>query len=344
MTGIVLDTARLTVAGAVDRIAEAMSDAVWARPGRGDSDLDLDRCVRRGLRFLGQHQRKDGSFRGFLLFPGASSEWITAHVAFVLEDVPEATDICERAARYLQAAVSDQLGCGYNARVGEDNDSTAQALLVIHRFGFAVEGPALRALVESRFPDGGFPTYRPTVKNLAMAPNGWYYPHGDVTAIVITLLERLGAYRAAANSARQWLSEQLVEGLLPAYWWTGWHYGLWAQSLIGLIDERSLSMALDLASECSPHPFTGIALNSVLRHSNESTTSAKIATSAHYLCSTQWGDGSWSCDPVLRVTSRRVVSAGPDIPGRTYRDRRRVFSTAHNVAALWQFATARTPS
>ena len=59
-----------------------------------------------------------------------------------------------------------------------------------------------------------------------------------------------------------------------------------------------------------------------------------VQTAVTRLLRAQHPDGSWSCEPCLRVTDPTHYRAGPEAPGLVFGDRRRVFSTAHAVAAL----------
>ena len=155
---------RLRGGAVVDRVAEAVF-RIRCRPRgllheRADVTASrLDAAIARGGRFLLRQQRADGSLRGFLLYPGASTTWLTAHVAFVLADVPELEPLCRRAARFLQCVGPDDGGWGYNRRVAVDCDSSAQALLVLLAFSLPFEPFLIRNLAAAQLPAGGFPTY-----------------------------------------------------------------------------------------------------------------------------------------------------------------------------------------
>ena len=49
---------------------------------------DVEHALELGVRFLKRRQGADGTWKGFLLPPGAATSWLTAHVAFVVEAVP----------------------------------------------------------------------------------------------------------------------------------------------------------------------------------------------------------------------------------------------------------------
>src|SRR5665811_1381159 len=93
---------RLALAASVDRRRAwgkriERKSLAWTEP---TVELVSD-AVRLGVRFLESTQSANGSFRGFQLTPGASVEWITAHVALVTEGVSELAVPRRRAAAYL---------------------------------------------------------------------------------------------------------------------------------------------------------------------------------------------------------------------------------------------------
>jgi hypothetical protein len=329
-----LRLARLAAGGTADRVDEALFVAKSrARPGGASNwseDRDVHRALQHAVAFLTGQQRHDGSLRGFLLLPGASTYWITAHAGFVLEGVPELTNFCHRAATNLAIAVRSGNGCGYNERVGEDLDSTAQALIVMHRFGQAVPEAAMSRLLDAQQRDGGFPTFAPPFRG-ARPANGWQTAHPDVTAIVVELLRRVGGFDETRARALRWLATQQQDGVLPSYWWPGDGYGVWVQGRAGLTTAGSAAKALALLGAGPNPPWTGMALDAALY--GQLNPALRARTQANLL-QTQCVDGSWACEPCLRVTDIRCFGAAAQAPGKVHRDRRRVFSTAHTIGAL----------
>lgn len=296
-----------------------------ARSGEAD-DGNVQMAIDRGLSFLRRRQRHDGQLRGFLLLPGASTEWITAHVALVLEEVESAQDICRAAAGYLALSLEARGACGYNRRVGFDCDSTAQALLAVNRFGLPYPRAALDWLVGAQRTEGGFPTYTSATDNLVR--NGWHAPHPDVTAVVIMALRRLNGPAEAIARGEAWLAAQARGGVLPAYWWSGAEYGLWVQSRAGFEATTAARVAAQLLPGARVQPL--LAMLTIAASREGSGFNSALAA----LLEGQDRDGSWPCAPCLRVTDWRCDAANVANPGTTYKDRRRVFSTAYAVAAL----------
>lgn len=291
----------------------------------------LDRAVELGARFLSEKQSFNGCLSGFLLYPGASTTWLTAHVTFVVENIPQLEGLCRRAAEYLSAIGPEDGGWGYNRRVAPDCDSTAQALMAIHRFGMPMQMFLLKNLVGAQLPCGGFPTYPPESKD--NPENGWQMAHPEVSAVVSETLRRVGGCESSLEHCLSWVNAQFNRGVLPAYWWSGYQYGLWVQARTGLLTPETSHAIEGLLQQ----PMGIPALPFVL------TAAAELPVSEETLCSLarmilleQNADGSWNCQPCLRVTSPKWFQATPDAPGDMAADRRRIFSTAHSVAALFR--------
>lgn len=288
---------------------------------------DLEHALELGVSFLKRRQGADGTWKGFLLQPGAATSWLTAHIAFVVEAVPALDNACRRAALHLESTGPNDGGWGYNRHCGVDSDSTAQALLVLHRFDRSVPEFLVESLLRAQLPCGGFATYAPSNGRV----NGWQCAHEDVTIIVIETLRRYG-HVELAQPALNWLDTPSAEATFASYWWLGPQYGLWARARTGLhsprlaravaaafADARSTpqiaqTLAASLALQVAHHPLEAEATLQLLR--------------------TQLSDGSWPCSPCLRATEPSEVKTGPTMRGQCYADQRRIFSTAHAVAAV----------
>ena len=204
--------APMLLAGASDRVEEgwfrARNRTGERAPQSGvDMRAQAQDAVQAGLGFLARAQREDGLWRGFMLAPGASTEWITAHVALLLEDIPEARAMRERAARGLFASTRGRPGWGYNHRVGIDSDSTAQAIMVLHGLGHAIEEAWVEQLLATHREEGGFGTYA-TTRPDGQARTWWEMPHADVTLIVVEALARLDRCAEERALASAWLEQR----------------------------------------------------------------------------------------------------------------------------------------
>jgi hypothetical protein len=323
----------LMVSGLRDRVDEwrfRLEHRAGGRLFRGNtvSAAAIDHAIAMGSDFLARHQSGDGALRGFLLLPGVSTSWITAHVAFVAEDVPELATVRSRAASFLAAVGAADGGWAWNRRSRLDIDSTAQALLVLHRHSIAFDSTLVDTVLASQTPSGGFPTFDAALDE----SGGWQAPHPEVTAVVLELFRRLQIDGPLVDKANDWLALQLEDGLLPSYWWEGWLYGLFIQARTNCLTGGALVRARQLASWVRLIPDLPMVLAAALADPgpDPETMSAALLR----VLRAQNGDGSWNCCRTLRVTHPAWTRATILAPGRSYRDRRRVFSTAHSVAAL----------
>jgi hypothetical protein len=331
--------APIFIGGASDRLDETFQRVrhpARARATNGSTDWLEESLegLREGLAFLDRTQRADGMWRGFMLTPGASTDWVSAHVAFLLEDVAEACGMRERAATGLLAHAHRRAGWGYNLRVGIDSDSTAQAILVLQRAGHEIKPAWVRRLLAARHDDGGFATYVPTGRD--HQPRTWWeMPHADVTLIVLEALRRLELNAEERREASAWLSARTVDGVLPAHWWTDPAYSLWAQARAGF-DLAATSAAAGELLEGEQRPvYLAMLIAARLVHGD---WSEQLELAVARLARARLRDGSWPCAPCLRNT-RADHRGGFDAPGTVYTDRYRAFSTAHAVAALSRAVT-----
>ena len=280
-----------------------------------------------GMDFLRRAQRRDGSLRDFLLAPGFANAWPTAHAAFVLDDVEGLDELRARAADFLFGVGERDGAWGYNRLVPPDADSTAQALLVLHRQGRPCPRAWTEAIVAAQCPDGGFATYAPHVG--PGGASGWRISHPDVTVAVAHLLATIGGHDEALTRARDWMRSQLRDGILPAYWWVTHAYSLWVQAKTRQFTDAVPAHVERLLRERPPSPdlaqlvFAGVVTGA---HGIDASVDALVAL--------QHDDGSWPAVPCMRLTGRQVRDCALDAAGDIYPGVSGVFATVHAVAAL----------
>lgn len=282
-------------------------------------------AVGRGVAQLRRRQRRDGALRDFALPPGLSDAWTTAHCAFVLDGVPQARAVRRDAARFLHERGCRQGAWGFNDRVEEDADSTAQALLVLAEHGYALPGAWTDVLLGFQLPDGGFSTFRAPP---AGPTTGWQAPHADVTLAALAAVRRLGLDPGGAERAERFLAR--AGGVTTAYWWATPAYAPWAHTRFGIASDAAAQRALDLLPSASG-PLEIALLGRAAGEILDAATRREVIV---HLLATQQADGSWPCSPCLRVTDPALHSSRISAPGQIYRGTRRVFSTAHAVACL----------
>ena len=293
------------------------------------SATTLRRALDLGVSFLRRRQSRNGVWKGFRLPPGPATTWLTAHVAWVCEEVPALRDARTRAALHLRHIGPEDGGWGYNRRVGVDSDSTAQALLVLGCYPSTVPHFLLETLLRAQLPEGGFATYSPRAGRVS----GWHAAHPDVTIVAVAALRRYGLHEAEER-ALEWLAGEGLRSGFASYWWPGTAYGLWARARVHVRGPGMTTAVTAALAGALPTPqgaqLLAAALALGLEGEHEKTTEAAAAQ----ILGTQLTDGSWPCSPCLRVTDPRETETLPELPGRVYADERRIFSTAHAVAAL----------
>lgn len=318
----------------VGMVARASRPPRIRTDGRAGPERALQDGVRAGIEFLELGQHADGSLLGFVLPAGASTSWITAHVAFVLEGVPGCERLVAGCAEYLRSTGEEDGGWGYSRLVGIDLDSTAQASMVLAATRQPVPSAAVEWMIQAESPAGGFTIHPPRGTPLD-AGYRWQMPHPEVTLLVCECLGRMGRGSEAAERGLAWVRNTYRNTLVPSYGWEGPAYGAWAATRARgflpdrrgivrcLLEERRVAQGAMLLG-------AGAALGidpGILRQK------------AAALLARQLTDGSWPCEPCLRVTSPDALEARLRLPGRVYADPFRVFSTAHAVAALHGVAT-----
>jgi hypothetical protein len=332
-------TARLVpmlVAGRADRLEERWFQ--MRHPPGGLAQVDgvdigeaLAESIRAGLGYLGSTQRSDGLWRGFMLAPGASTDWVSAHIAMLLEGLPQAQAqaLRERAGASLLESGRRRPGWGYNRRVGIDSDSSSQAIIVLHSLGHEIEPAWVERLLATQDDEGGFGTFASTRPD-RLPRTWWEMPHADVTLIVIEALARLERNAEERRHAGEWLSGQAADGVLPAYWWTSPAYSLWAQARAGFEPAVTARVAGEQLNAEQRPVYLAMLIQAALA---EGEWSEPLDGAVRRLMGERFADGSWRCAPCLRTT-RADHAGGFDAPGPVHADRYRVFSTAHAIAAL----------
>jgi hypothetical protein len=323
--GLLIDSAR-------DRLSQ------WSGPGQRllhpelpPTAANLRSAWCRGCQFLRRAQRRDGAFVDFLLEPGASDVWISAHVAFVLERVDALSGVLERVVDFLERVGQREGLWGYNRRVAPDLDSTAQALMVLQHRGRHLEPAWVDFILAQQAIEGGFPTYAPTGRH-GQPAHTWQTPHPDVTLIVAELLRRL-QLQAEHKRAFAYLNDvRNSVGIVAPYWWNTPAYSAWASVRAGFEVPTAAAVARRILSQgTSTMPKLAMLLSAATA---EASSSEDLTTGLTVLLAQQAEDGSWPCDPCLRVPRPWVSPASDEGSGRQYAGRRRVLSTAHAVAAI----------
>ena len=206
--------------------------------GRGDElTWRSATALVRGIRFLLQHQERDGLWRDFETPAGVASTWPTAFIAVALRSAVTGREAADRAAGALAAAQHDDGGWGYHEQVPSDADSTAWAMLLLAATGGhdAAHRRAGRFLIEHQHRrSGGIATYSRADAVRRFMGVGWWWPfwgwcrpHTEITAVAGRALAgcRRGAGPHAVDRAWGYVRDrQRGDGAWSSYWWTSPHY------------------------------------------------------------------------------------------------------------------------
>ena len=112
------------------------------------------KAVELGLSYLLGKQDSMGAFQDFGSTGVPSREWITAHVCWVLEEIPQFKQASRRAAKYLVSHRNPTGIWGFNSVTATDFSSTSQVLMVLERQGIQVPSLAVLRLMKRTDPRG----------------------------------------------------------------------------------------------------------------------------------------------------------------------------------------------
>lgn len=149
--------------------------------------------------------------------------------------------------------------------------------------------------------------------------------------MVAEALYRQGGFEEQVDRCRRWLESGARAGLLTSYWWEDDGYAIWVQSRTHMLPAsaaRAIQTALDRGAGS---PQVAMVLSAAI---DSGIAGESVEAAIRRLLYEQLSDGSWPCAPCLRVTNPRHTVSKGRLSGRMAADHRRVFSTAHAIAAL----------
>jgi squalene cyclase len=310
-----------------------------------DRNRLLEVALRRGLDYVLERQRPDGSWVDWNLPPAQSSIWTTAFVGGKLQRLNAALKLraaaaTAAAAQWLCARVFPDAGWGYNELVASDADTTALAILFLVSAGKTIPLACYARLESFQCADGGFATYRGSPEL-----GSWGVSHMDVTAtaLLALLTQRNAEDEMVTRGLRFVLNSGNAHGIWDAFWWTSGLYS--TQASLTLLKNVGLNIGLpgtrETLMQLEPtNPFERALLLSSLLFFPCARERA-ILDLVDQLLETQEPDGSWPSSPMLRVTRRDCFE--PWKPGdadRLYCDQNRLFTTATVLEALSAFQPA----
>lgn len=325
----------------------------------------------RAATFLLENYRQS-TWADFLTPVGQSDQWVGAYVATALSANKRAADILPDAAAKLISRQRYSGGWAYNDRAPADSDSTASALLFLASKEFDNSVPAIRRgirfLMKHNHADGGFATYRNTLKlrflmkAFGVSFKGWTQSHPCVTAACLNallcsgvepihsvIIRGLNFLRASVNPST---------GLWSAYWWQDVYYAstlairLFRKMnqpapytdcrIMNLLKNQSESGAWRIGTESVGSAFaTALAIDLLKDESRIDITQNK-KRALDWLLAQQKTDGSWASVPILRIPHPYEQNPEDTMPWRIdglgtgvlIRDQSRLFTTATVFKAL----------
>ncbi|MDD4051726.1 MAG: hypothetical protein PHR28_07510 [candidate division Zixibacteria bacterium] len=305
------------------------------------NETRLRETIRAGAEYILSRQHHDGYWEDFNLPPGRADMWVTAYVGLKLKsildrfDVPDFRGALVKAAAWIDRTKTADGGWGYNRSCPTDADSTAHALLFLHRMSYAVSPEYRTVLTGFLRPDGGVSTYRPSCEK-----DAWGVSHPDVTAMVGIVLRELFPDRddALSRIVTYLRDNRGEDGLWNSYWW---NTPLYATALT-LDFMKMTNAAVDAAalrdtlSAGRPKHAFHKALDIRCRR----MVSMPPDRLAAELVGMQEDDGSWMSVPMLRLTYSNMAEPWlVEDGGRLFADDDRLFTTATVVASLSEALT-----
>jgi hypothetical protein len=327
------------------RLAPATRPRRGGAAPRSRTPVDAAESATAAVDHLVATQSAGGGWWDLAVSAGASGNWLTAVTGLALL---EARDVglgrAHEVRRGLSAAVGQlhlaQLpggGWGWNEALDADCDSTAHAVLLLHRCG-GVERRSVETLRNFQAPTGAFLTYRD-----APAGHSWGQVHQDVHPAAVRALAQVDGVDDPAVTAGLAVvgTGSALQPPWPAFWWRvtsyGAHVALRCLEDVGrldLLDGGGRRSLLEIVGRSTPDPLETALACSIALALGHPVADRLLAR----LVAGQQPDGSWAARPALRVVAPDVhrpwepgsmATAGPLHP-----EVRRVFTTAVALDAL----------
>jgi len=338
----------------------------------------LERAIKAAVEFIAINRSSDGLWRDFQTDAGASSDWVTAFVAYALGHVGHLNDAILDTLKLLLFRQRPNGGWSYNKTVPTDCDSTAWVLMSFSVAPAWKPSSVVRGIRYIKNHQdmtlGGFSTYSDqdhidrfigvTDSNLT---EGWCYVHPCVTGVALQSLIAHGeqVHSCCIISATKYLLlERDTSGLWRSYWWKGYGYSTY-DAMRALYMSRALntdqasrtrfSLLIkqqkdggwnDSSGQRSEVFATAFNVLSLLLLPDPITIQAADRGAA-WLLRQQNSDGSWPTSPILRIPPP-MVREPKDIEawrtnqlgtGVIIEDGARIFTSA---AALWSLSIFRS--
>lgn len=289
-------------------------------------------ALSKGVQYLLDQQKPDGSWQDYQLPVGVADAWITGYVGLSLASLARIDGTCaaelavNRAAAWLADTRPYAAGWGYNGSTGPDADSTALALRLLAIAGFAHGRADETWLIDRWRPGGGVATFPRS--------DAWGVPHPDVTAVAFLAFPEIIMAALRDELSRYLDRTRQPDGTWPSYWWRSSHYATYNVGLLIRQLELLVELPVLVVDERETHR---IATDLDLILATGIATLLEISVANHLVelvCRRQARDGHWAGGPNLRVTDPICFEPWLRPDGRLYTDLHGLITTATAVKVL----------
>ena len=314
----------------------------------------IDEMILNAIGYILKMKETDGYWVDFTHPQGMSDEWVTAYITATLSKEPTLHSYLTSSIEWLQERYRPGEGWGYNKNTPTDADSTALALLALHRMNVSLPEDARDTLLRYRLPNGGYSAY---------TDGDLDHKHGfgpiEITSSVLLtqLVTGLIDANIICDTVAHLLSQQRGKGGWNSFWWKD---DLFATCrTLHSLNEFIWFATLDNRTTQLPNTVVQSTINAVkntnryiytLAIPNEPFAlglwlSSWFATQGHvhyprldrilnYLRLHQQKDGQWLSVPIKRIANTIVLRSGARSDFGLYLDSKCLITTTMVIKGL----------
>lgn len=289
-------------------------------------------AIERAARHLVDAQQADHLWHDYALAPGASTDWVTAVVAYALAGAPDVGCV-SRALEHAQLALlrrQRSAGWGYNLQVAPDADTTSWVVRWFVRVGAALPIHPIVCLASYLGPSGGARTFAADVRF-----GTWGQEHADVSALVGLAMNEAGACAGALAPLRRWvLDRRESDGLWRPFWWSFDAYAV--AHILAFLDATG-GVPGDVADAASGLLWRASSGESTMELAHRVMIACQLGVAADRfaaeLAARQASNGGWSPSRVLRLPDQSSRPHAEEV----FEDVHGLMSTAMALMALTRY-------
>ncbi|MFQ6125674.1 MAG: prenyltransferase/squalene oxidase repeat-containing protein [Candidatus Heimdallarchaeota archaeon] len=314
----------------------------------------IEEMISRAIDYILATKETDGYWIDFSLQQGMSDEWVTAFVTAMLSKEPSLHPLLTSSIEWLQKRFRPGKGWGYNRKFPTDAETTALALLALHRLNTSLPEDACETLLRYRLPNGGYGAY---------SDGDLDHKHGigpvEITSgVLLTQLEAgLIKTNIICDTVDHLLSQQRGKGGWNSFWWKDDLFAtcralhsLNAFIRFATMDNRATRLpntivqsAINVVKDTNHYLYTQAVPNEPFALGL--WLSCWFATQGHvhysridrilnYLRSQQQKDGQWLSVPIKRIEKTIVLQSGARSEFGFYLDSKCLITTTMVIEGL----------